>query len=299
MNRYQNTVIIGCGDIGKRIAILLQKDNNSVFGVVRSNEGLRALQRNNIQGINIDLDTVETFESLPVNNALVYYLVPPPRQGVTDTRIRRFLDMITNDASPKKIVYMSTSGVYGDVRGDWVTENSPVDPGSDRGKRRLDAENAVRAWSKNQNTEYVILRVPGIYGPGRIQIDRLKNRNPVLRKEDAPYSNRIHADDLTNICVAAAKTSLSNSIFNASDGQPSTITEYYNTMAKLLGLRPPPTITMREASKIMSPMRLSFLQESKRLDNSKMLTELNVDLLYPDMETGLRATFLEMDLISE
>ena len=294
---FSHVLIIGCGDIGKRTVQLWQDENLPVTGVVRSASSQQELADLGLNTIQFDLDTDEDFDRLPVKNSLIYYLAPPPRSGHADPRIRRFLDHIQQDALPAQFVYMSTSGVYGDVEGAWITENSPPDPDSDRGKRRLDAETAVRDWADKSGTDHIILRVPGIYGPGRIRVEKVKNHEPVLREHDAPYSNRIHADDLARICMAAAKKGKPGAMYNTSDGNPSSITDYYQTIAKLLGEEPPPTISMEEAKEVMSPMALSFLQESKRLDNSKMLQELGVQLLYPEAEAGLRASLKEMGYI--
>jgi nucleoside-diphosphate-sugar epimerase len=294
---FSHVLIIGCGYIGVRTARLWQDENFPVTGVVRSESSQQELADLGINSMHFDLDRDEDFDRLPVKNALLYYLAPPPRSGQEDPRIRRFLDHIQTDAAPVRLIYMSTSGVYGDVQGDWITEETPPDPDSARGKRRLDAETAVRDWADKSGTEQVILRVPGIYGPGRIRVEKVKNREPVLQEKDAPYSNRIHADDLARICLAAAQKGKPGAIYNTSDGNPSSITHYYQAIAKLLGEEPPPTISMEKAEEVMSPMALSFLQESKRLDNSKMLQELEVNLRYPDAEAGLRASLKEMGYI--
>ncbi|MBD3276028.1 MAG: NAD-dependent epimerase/dehydratase family protein [Candidatus Marinimicrobia bacterium] len=294
---FSHILIIGCGDIGARTAQLWQDEQMPVTGVVRSDSSQQDLANMGINTVQFDLDKNEDFDRLPVKNSLIYYLAPPPRSGHVDPRIRRFLDHVQPDAHPVRLIYMSTSGVYGDVQGGRVTESTPPAPDSERGKRRLDAETAVRDWTEKTGTDHIILRVPGIYGPGRIRVEKVINHEPVLREEDAPYSNRIHADDLARICVAAAKKGKPGAIYNTSDGNPSSITRYYQTIAKLLGEDPPPTISMEEAEKVMSPMALSFLQESKRLDNSKMLHELEIKLLYPDADAGLRASLKEMGYI--
>lgn len=294
---FAHILIIGCGDIGKRTAQLWQKENMPVTGVVRSDNSQQQLANLRMNTVQFDLDEDSDFDRLPVQNSLLYYLAPPPRSGHTDPRIRRFLDHIQPDAEPTRLIYMSTSGVYGDVEGDWITENSPPAPDSDRGKRRLDAETAVRDWSDKSGTDHIMLRVPGIYGPGRIRVEKVKNHEPVLREQDAPWSNRIHADDLARICVVAAIKGAPGAVYNTSDGNPSSITHYYQTIATLLGEEPPPTISMEEAKKVMSPMALSFLQESKRLDNTKMLQDLNIQLLYPDAKAGLLASLKEMGYI--
>jgi len=237
-----------------------------------------------------DLDAVDTLQDLSVHNALVYYFAPPPRSGETDPRMTNFLESISNDALPVHLLYISTSGVYGDTGGDWVTEDSPLNPKTDRSKRRVDAERQVREWASDSGVPYTILRVPGIYGPGRLPIDKVKSGRPVLREEDAPYSNRIHADDLARICVDAVTDGEPNEIYNISDGNPGSITEYYFAVADLLGVDRPPTISLEEAREQFSPMLLSFLEESKRLDISKIRDRLGYEPRFPSLVKGLQAS---------
>ncbi len=298
MNSFSHVVIIGCGDIGRRTASLWQDENVPVYGVVRSGSSKQKLVESGINPILFDLDQDKDFDSLPLEEALLYYLAPPQRSGVTDQRIRRFLDHLNLAPPPRRLIYMSTSGVYGDVKGEWITEEQSPAPVTDRGKRRLDAETAVRDWADKTGTAYVILRVPGIYGLGRIRFEKVKNQEPVLKEEDAPYSNRIHADDLARICYAAAIRGKDGTVYNSSDGNPTTITQYYYTIDRLLDVKPPPVISMEEAEREMSPMALSFLRESKRLDNSRMLRDLDISLLYPDLESGLKASLKEMGQIN-
>jgi len=288
MNPRKTITIIGCGDVGIRVASRWQNSTEKIIGVVRSEESAEKLRRNKIEPIIADLDQPEKFPELPLKNALVYYFAPPNRSGVHDNRMRPFIAGIKPDNIPEQIVYISTSGVYGDCGNKWVTEEQPVNPTTDRSKRRVDAENTLQNWAQDTSCAINILRVPGIYGPGRLPVDRVRNGEPVLRKEDAPISNRIHADDLAQAAENAARFGKPGAIYNISDGQPSTITEYYNTLADLLGVPRPPVITREQARRTFSPTRMSFLQESRRLDNTKMLRELRVELRYPSIQEGIR-----------
>jgi nucleoside-diphosphate-sugar epimerase len=185
-------------------------------------------------------------------------------------------------------VYISTSAVYGDCGGDWIDEECPLNPKSDRGKRRMAAEQVLEDWSQRTGVPVIILRVPGIYGPGRLPVERVRQGVPVLIPEESPYSNRIHADDLAAACVAASRRGQSGRAYNISDGHPTTMTDYFWRIADLHGLPRPPAISLAEARSVLTPAMLSFLEESKRLINRRMLDELRVKLQYPDLAQGLK-----------
>jgi nucleoside-diphosphate-sugar epimerase len=205
--------------------------------------------------------------------------------------MRAFLDTLRGEMFVRRIVYISTSAVYGDCQGAWITETQPLNPATPRGHRRQDAEQQLLAWCRAQATEWIILRVPGIYGPGKLPLERLRKGTPVLREEDSPYTNRIHADDLAAICVAAMYSPISNTVYNVSDGQPGNMTDYFFRVADAAGLPRPPVVNREEAQTVLSPGMLSFLQDSRRIDNSKLLRELGIELQYPDLAAGLASCF--------
>ena len=205
--------------------------------------------------------------------------------------MRGFLEALNERSLPRRIVYISTSAVYGDCHGAWITEEQPVQPATERGVRRLDAEQQLRGWAERHGAEWVILRVPGIYGPGKLPLTRLREGLPVLREADAPYTNRIHADDLAVICVAALDNDHHNTVYNVSDGHPSTMTDYFFKIADAAGLPRPPVVNREEAQQALSQGMLSFLQDSRRMDNRKLLHDLGVTLQYPDLEAGLQSCF--------
>jgi nucleoside-diphosphate-sugar epimerase len=217
----------------------------------------------------------------------IYYFAPPPNRGERDTRMTHFLEALKN-CPTKKIVYISTTGVYGDCQGRWIDEEEPTKPITDRGKRRLDAEIQLSQWAENAKVGLTILRVPGIYGPGRLPVERITRRIPVVRLDEAPYSNRIHADDLAAISCQAMQINTSYTVFNVSDGNPTSMTDYFLTVADHLGLERPPEISMEEARKQFSPEILSFLDESKRIQNERVLNDLNIELQFPNLETGIK-----------
>ena len=286
-----DVLIIGCGDIGERVARLERSEGRSVAGMVRSEKSARRLRAAGIQPITLDLDAPASLNNLSVKDAVVYYFAPPPDTGVTDPRMETFVSVLTPPHLPKRIVLISTTGVYGDCHGEWVTEDRPPNPQADRARRRLAAETTLQAWSKASGVSIVILRVPGIYGPGYLPEERLRSGEPVLREDESPFSNRIHADDLARICIAAARHDHPGVLYNVSDGHPTTMTDFFYRVADVLGMSRPPAITMEEARGRLGEGMLSYLAESKRIDSRRMREELGVELLYPDLTAGLASCF--------
>lgn len=287
-------LIIGCGDIGIRAGRLASAAGLPVIGLVRSPEGVDRLRQAGIEPLQADLMDQACLEGLPTRNAWVLYSAPPPGGGHADAKIRHFLAAIKPGAEPAKLVYLSTSGVYGDCSGEVVTEATPVNPSSARARRRWDAECCVRQFGEERSVPTVVLRVTGIYGPHRFPLHYLLQKHPMLRREEAPFTNRIHADDLAQVCFAALEKGRDGDLFNVCDGQQSSMTDYFMALADAFCLERPPEVGMEEAKKVMNPMMLSYLQESRRMENGKMLRELGITLRYPDLQSGLAASAREM-----
>ena len=221
----------------------------------------------------------------------VIYLVPPPAQGLTDPRLERFLDALP--ATPGRVVYLSTSGVYGDAGGASVTEDTPPAPSTDRARRRLAAETALRAWCEPRGVEWVILRVTAIYGPGRLPLEGLKLREPALAESEAGPGNRIHVEDLADVCVAALlQPQGRNRIYNVSDGNHTTNTAFLGLIAKFAGLPPPPQLPLSELKAHKTDIALSFLGQSRRVDTTRLRRELGFRPRYPSVESGIRASLV-------
>jgi nucleoside-diphosphate-sugar epimerase len=282
-------LIIGCGDVGRQVAARERTAGATVMALARSASSAASLDALGLRAVRGDLDDPRSLAGLPTRGARIYYFAPPPSSGTTDPRLRHFLAVMAPDALPARIVLISTSGVYGDCHGEWVTEERPPRPDVDRARRRLDAEQTLRQWSEQQGVPVVILRVPGIYGPGRLPERRVRAREPVLREEESPWSNRVHIDDLTRACLAAAERGRPGAVYNISDGHPTTMTDYFNRVADALGLERPPQISLAQARASLGEGMLSYLAESKRLDNRRMRVELGVEPVYPDLVQGLAA----------
>lgn len=285
--------IIGCGDIGRRTAALWLTRGVQVAALARNDGRAQPLRQLGITPSIGDLDQPASLRDLPLTGALLYYFAPPSAQDDTDRRMRTVLALMANGKRPEKILYLSTTGVYGDNHGAWVTEDAPLQPCAPRSKRRVDAENQLRAFGVTHGVSVVILRVPGIYGPGRLPIEAIRTRRPVLDESESGYTNRIHAEDLARVCVVAAERGLAGRVYNVSDGHPGTMTAYFNQLADALGQPRPPVITRAEAQGVLSPGLLSYLDESRRVDNRRMREELGVELLYPFLAAGLKASLAE------
>ncbi len=286
----KNVFIVGCGDIGLRVARLWQDAGVPCTGLARSEGSAARLRTNGFTAVAGDLDEPASLTDLPVRDALVYYFAPPPGAGTRDTRMAHLLAASGDRNLPARLVYLSTTGVYGDCAGAWVSETTPLNPQTDRARRRADAEAQVRDWAQAHAVPWILLRVPGIYGPGRLPEKRLRDGSPVLEPAACGYTNRIHAHDLARVCVAAATHGTSGDVFNVSDGQPGTMTEYFFAVADALGLPRPPVISLTQAQEQLSPAMLSYLLESRRIDNRRLRKDLGVSLCYPTLAAGLAAS---------
>ena len=285
----RHVFIAGCGYVGQRLALRLQAQYD-VTSLVRSAERATELERAGVRALAIDLDRVRPGTTIPERLDLeaIVYLTPPPVLGESDLRLDRFLQLAS--VPPHTFVYMSTTGVYGDTAGAVVDESSTVQPRTDRARRRISAEEMTRVWCNERRVRRVVLRVPGIYGPDRLPLERLRHFEPVVREREAGINNRIHVDDLVEACRCAIKNSEARGVYNVTDGRPLSSTTFINMVAKVAGLPTPPQVSMEEAQLTFSPERLSFLNESRRVSNERMLKHLGVVLKYADVEAGIRAS---------
>lgn len=285
------SLVAGCGYVGRRLATTLVR-SRTVVALARSAGSDAGLAADGIAGRSVDFDKVEpaSLASIADDSGIVY-LAPPPPHGDHDARLRRFLAAL-GDARPAAFVYLSTTGVYGDTRGERVDESSPTVPGSERARRRLDAESAARDWCAARGVRFACLRVPGIYGPHRLPLDRLRRGEPALRPEDAGPGNRIHVDDLVSACVAALDRPV-DGVINVGDGDHASTTVYLQRVAALAGLPAPRLVTREEATTQIGPGMLEFLVESRRVDTRRMRDELGVVPRH-DLDSGIAASLAEM-----
>ncbi len=280
--------IAGCGDIGRRVAQACLSRGEVVTGWVRSDKSVMALREQRIPALKVDLD--QPVLGLPsVAGDELYYFAPPPAKGREDRRVARLIEGFAEAGEPRRVVYLSTTGVYGDCAGEWIDETRAPAPAADRAYRRLDAENRWRNWSRESGGELVILRVAGIYGPGKLPLARLESGRPMVAESDSPITNHIHTLDLVEICQIAMARGEPGEVYNVCDGHPGSMTGYFNTVADFLGLPRPPLITLQDAQAQLTPGMLSYLGESRRLSNRKLIDELGVTLGYPTLAEGLPA----------
>lgn len=282
--------IAGCGYIGERVGHLCRETGAEITCMTRTPERASQLASKGFDTVVGALDVPADIPALNLSGTTLFYFVPPQGGGIIDCRARNFLAALSGSAVPSKIVYLSATSVYSETGGGVVTEDSPATPISAMGKRRLDAETAFLCYGATKGVPVVILRVSGIYGPGRLPLMQISQGLPLLREEESGPSNRIHADDLAAVCLAAAQRGANGAIFNVSDGSPSSMTTYFNACADALGLARQPQITMDEARRVMSPLMFSYVSESRIIDNSRMRECLKVVLRYPSLREGLAAS---------
>jgi len=283
-----HALIVGCGYVGQRLALRLAPSHD-ITAIVRSAASAAALERQGLRVLPLDLDRVRSPGRIPEKMMeVMFYLAPPQNSGESDLRLNRFLQLTT--VPPRTLVYMSTTGVYGDTKGGLVDESTRVDPQTDRARRRVSAEEMTRVWCTESRVRRVVLRVPGIYGQGRLPIDRLRNGEPTLRPEDAGISNRIHVDDLVEVCLTAATNPEARGVYNVTDGNSISSTDFLDRLAAIAGLPVAPRVSMDEAQLTFSVERLSFINESRQVSNERMLKHLKIELRYADVDAGIRAS---------
>lgn len=287
------TVIVGAGYAGARLAQALRERVPLV--VTTSSPDRPALLREaglDARCWNLDEATTAPLRADEVSGAVLHYHVPPPPQGRQDPRLERMLR--TLPAVPRRIVYLSSTGVYGDARGATVDEDTPPAPHVPRTVRRLAAETLLRAWCAIHGTEWTVLRVPGIYGPGRLPRERLLRGDPVIVEAEAGPGNRIHVDDLVSACLLAGEqVAAANRMFNLGDGDESSSTRYLTLAAELLGLPAPPQLPRAAVQRAIPAEAWSFLGPSRRVDTSRIRRELGFRPRYASLEDGLRACIAE------
>jgi nucleoside-diphosphate-sugar epimerase len=268
----EKLLIAGYGDIAARLAARLP-------AAVQ----MRAISR----ARGADLDDPATLAPFRGWAQAVLHAAPPPAANDTDTRTANLLAMLDSGELPRRLVYLSTSGVYGDCAGALVDEARALNPATARAKRRVDAERRLAAWCESRSVELVILRIPGIYAADRLPLERLRKGTPALREQDDGYSNHIHAEDLAEICLQALRPGSPCGIYNASDDSAIKMGDWFDLVADRSGLPRPPRVARSDAESSIPEALLSFMRESRRLSNAKLKREFGIRLAYPTVFDGV------------
>ena len=283
-----NILIIGCGDVGLRTARRLAP-RHRLYALARSPQSAQRMREAGITPIPGDLDDYASLARLAGIADWILHFAPPTAHGEYDMRTRRLLSILGKGRIlPRRLVYISTSGIYGDCAGALIDETRPPHPQNARARRRLDAEQQVRRWGRRNGVATSILRVPGIYAAGRLPIERLQRGTPVLCAEDDVFTNHIHADDLAQIAVHALFRARAGRIYHASDDSQLCMGDYFARVAAAFGLPAPPRITRAEAEATLPAPLLSFMRESRRMVNRRIKSELRVRLAYTNIDAFLK-----------
>jgi len=280
-------LIVGCGDVALRLVGLLH-GRYRLYALSHSARRYGLLRDHGIVPLPGDLDEPATLSRLAGLPHDILHLAPPPTQGLSDSRTSNLIRSLRRSGSiPQRLVYISTSGVYGDCSGEVVDERRPLRPQSDRACRRADAECMLRAWGRECGVSVVILRVPGIYAADRLPIERIRTGMPALAQPEDVYTNHIHADDLARVVLAALWRGRPGRTYNAADGSWLKMGDYFDLVARSLGLPPPPRGSREEVEGSVPQAAISFMRESRRLSNRRLQKELRVHLRYPTVAEGL------------
>jgi nucleoside-diphosphate-sugar epimerase len=277
-------LIVGCGDVVRRALPELTR-HWRVFALVRSRDAdLAALGVTQIVG---DLDRPASLRRLAGLAHAVLHSAPPPDSGTEDPRTRRLIASLRRRSLPRCLVYISTSGVYGDCRGARVAETRPVKPTTQRAARRVDAERQLRRFGAASACRVAILRAPGIYAADRLPLERLRRGTPAFVAGEDSYTNHIHAEDLGRACQAALVRGAANRIYHVNDDSDLPMGAWFDKLADAFALPRPPRLTRAAAQAAVAPMLLSFMNESRRLDNGRLKRELKLRLRYATVDAGI------------
>jgi nucleoside-diphosphate-sugar epimerase len=289
--RRPTLLVVGCGDVGMRVLRLL-RGRWRLLALTSSPARMAELRQAGAVPLLGNLDDPASLVRIGAVADRVLHLAPPPSQGRHDTRTAHLIQALARGGRVQRLVYASTTGVYGDAGGAQFDETRPVAPATDRAQRRVDAETRLRAFGRETGAAVTLLRIPGIYAgdrPGGHPRERLARGAPVLQAADDVYTNHIHADDLARACVAALWRGGRQRTVNVCDDTDLRMGDYFDLAADLCGLPRPPRLSRTEAAALLSPMQMSFMGESRRLLNRRLKQELNLRLRYPTAADGLLA----------
>ena len=283
-----NLLLVGSGDIARRLQPLLAAHYRT-YALLRDAEKMAAWRALGARPMLGDLDDRQALARIAGLAEVVIHLAPPRPGGAMDTRTAHLLAALTQGRLPRRFIYISTSGVYGDRGGERVRESDRVAPQSARARLRVSAEQQVRSWARRNGVHASILRVPGIYAAERLPLERLHAGTPAIQADQDSYTNHIHADDLARIIVAALRRGGANRVYHAVDEDEMKMGDYFDRVADACGLPRPPRLPRAEVQRVVSAGLWSFMAESRRLDDRRMKRELRVRLRYPTVATTLAA----------
>ena len=276
-------LILGCGDVGMRLLPLL-RGRYRVFAVTSQPARCAELRALGAIPIVADLDQPASLRRLAGLARTVVHLAPPAAEGMQDRRTRNVTAILPEQS---RLVYVSTTGVYGDCGGAWLDESRPVAPRNARARRRVDAEQVLRQWGRRSGSTVAILRVPGIYAADRLPFKRLEQGTPALAEADDVYTNHIHADDLARIIARTLGRGRAGRVYHAVDDSDLKMGQYFDAVADAFQLPRPPRLPRAELEQVVTPTLLSFMSESRRLRNHRLKKELGVRLNYPTVAAAL------------
>ena len=275
--------IFGLGFSGLEIAKLARADGWTVAGTCTTEEKARRLREAGIEAHRFDGTAALSSEAFG-ESSHVLCTIAPGSGG--DPALRTCRELL---GQTRWLGYLSTTGVYGDHEGGWVDETTPPLPTQPRSQQRLAAEQGWRALAAGTGASLHILRLPGIYGPGRSTLERVRAGTAQRIDKPGQVFSRIHVEDLAASAMKAAARETGTEIWNVADDLPASNADVIAYACELLGRPVPPVVPWEEAAPTMSAMARSFYSESRRVRNDKLKNELGVRLRYPTYREGLRA----------
>ncbi|HQT81456.1 MAG: NAD(P)-dependent oxidoreductase [Ferrovum sp. 37-45-19] len=279
----QPWLIIGAGDVAARMIPLIGH-RVRLFALCRHPEKASFWRSLGVIPIVGDLDNPNSLKRIAGIAHGIFHFAPPNAQGINDFRTRHLISALSRSNSlPQRLIYISTTGVYGDHQGRWVDETTPTHPTSGRAKRRVDAENQLRQFAKRKAIKLTILRAPGIYAENRLPLTRLIEKLPLIIAEEDTWSNHIHALDLARAAVLSMYQPYHSRVYNVVDNQPMQIGEFYDYLADFLKLSRAPRLTKSQVKTTINEISWSFMAESRKIANLRLVKELSFEFLYPSV----------------
>ena len=283
----QKILIVGSGDVARRILSRLAR-RFRVYAMLRDASRAPAWRAAGAVPLLADLDDRASLQRLSGLADCVLHLAPPPGEGRRDQRTRNLLAALGKGKSlPRRLIYVSTTGIYGDCGGLAIDETRRANAESPRAGRRIDAERCLREWGRRTGVVVSILRAPGIYAADRLPVERLQKGLPALAEGDDVFTNHIHADDLAAACIAALRHGRSNRAYNVVDDSDLKMAAYFDRVATAFDLPLPLRLSRAEAAQRLSPMQMSFMRESRRIGNRRLKNELKLRLAFPTVDAGI------------